>query len=215
MRLAPILLAAVLFGQPNEPDPASLEGQVLHAVTGAPVRKVLVTAQSVSVAHVTPVRSSSDAHGRFKFAKLTPGDYGLVVRVHDVRPGTYVLRVGLEQTSSALSPDEQSFVAVYYPNPLDARSATPVVMAAGQQMRGVRRVRFAAIRGRIVAPEDAQERTVELRVREEEFWSGPASGIQDPEGKNRDLWCTAGLLLHRRILWFGQRTFGGADAARG
>jgi protocatechuate 3,4-dioxygenase beta subunit len=275
MRLAPILLAAALFGQPKEPEAASLEGQVLNAVTGEPVRKALVTLMCVSVARVMPISATTDAKGNFKFVKLTPGEYAAVVRhpafdlvkvgvrpdgtkgevislapgeaksgltvklipygaiagrvvdadgdpvkdmsvylvqweyspkgrrlilkqsaltddqgdyrVHDIRPGKYILRVAPQQTSNALSPDEPSFAAVFYPNAADARGAAPVTIAAAQQIRGVdftlRPARYATLRGRIVAPDDAHERTVDLKVRSGGLWSGLTEGIRDPQGR--------------------------------
>jgi hypothetical protein len=239
------------------------------------VRKALVTLYIVPTKLGPPASFTTDANGKFKFQKLTPGDYMLVVRhtafdmvkvgirpdgtrseaitlapgeaktgltvkltpygaiagrvldgdgdpvkglrvsamtweytsrgrklmmrhssvtddqgdyrVYDVRPGKYLLLVAPEQTTTALSPDEESFAAAFYPNSPDARGAAPLVLSAGQQMRGVnftlRRARFAAIRGRVIAPDGATDMTVELKVRSGEFWSGLTSGIRDPQGK--------------------------------
>jgi Carboxypeptidase regulatory-like domain len=264
-----LLLAAVALAQ----ESASLEGQVLNAITGEPVRKAQLTLQFVGQG--TPLSATSDAKGKFTLTKVAPGDYvvyvrhpafdpvkvgirpdgsrgelihleageaktGLTVkltpygaiagrvldedgdpikgmhvaalqweyttrgrrlierrsgntddqgdyRVFDIRPGKYVLCVAPERTTIALSPDEKSFAALYYPNSSDARGAIPVALSPGQQIGGVnftlRRARYATIRGRVIVPDGATDISVELMVHTGETRAGLSSGIRNAEGK--------------------------------
>ena len=264
-----LLLATSVFAQ----DPASFEGQVLNAITGEPVRKALLTLQSIGPG--TPASTTSDAKGKFAFPKVAPGDYVLYVRhpafdpvkvgirpdgtrgeliqlssgeakagflvklmpygafagrvldedgdpikglhvaalqweyttrgrrlierrsgntddqgnyrIFDIRPGKYVLCVAPEQTTIALSPDEKSFAAVYYPNSSDSRGSIPVALSPGQQIGSInftlRLARYATVRGRVVAPEGATDMSIELMVVNGETRGGLTSGIRNPEGK--------------------------------
>jgi hypothetical protein len=78
----------LLFGQAQPPVPsdagqlARIEGQVVHALTGEPVRKVKLTLRKRSIdmtpaAGAAPAGIASDNEGRFAFEKLEPGTYSL------------------------------------------------------------------------------------------------------------------------------------------
>jgi protocatechuate 3,4-dioxygenase beta subunit len=72
--LAGFVSACTLAAQSN-PGAASLEGHVLNALTGAPLRKATV----VLTAPTSPIRliADTDAEGRFQFIGLPPGTYKL------------------------------------------------------------------------------------------------------------------------------------------
>jgi hypothetical protein len=88
-----LLLPLALFAQApqavvQDPEKAALEGQVLNAATGEPLRKATLTLL-MNVAAVTTQRGerpataytvTSDAVGKFAFANVDPGDYRLVAR---------------------------------------------------------------------------------------------------------------------------------------
>src|SRR5262245_24534319 len=98
MRLAGLLLIPVLLiGQTapvvQDPEKASLEGQVLNAATGLPLRKARLTLRMNVAAQQAPRPQSqsqqvqpaamtvgTDIAGKFLFPNLDPGDYRLVVR---------------------------------------------------------------------------------------------------------------------------------------
>lgn len=114
MRVLIILLAAVLsakvplFGQdaqpvpPQQPPapapivPGAIEGQVVDAITGQPVRKAIVTAQNIAgefmaAGIVTPQTSavSTDPAGNFGIQDLQPGRYRLTVQRNGFITMTY------------------------------------------------------------------------------------------------------------------------------
>jgi hypothetical protein len=103
MRLA-LTLATVLALQaqlqpvPQDPDKACLEGLVLTAATGEPLRKPTLTLR-MNIAAPTPNQPrppettytvTSDVTGKFEFANIDPGDYQLTARRDgsaDAHPG--------------------------------------------------------------------------------------------------------------------------------
>src|SRR5512144_2470154 len=86
MKYAAFLLAfaPALFGQAGT---ASVEGQVVNSVTGAPVRRAVVTARlqrmlstSNQAMPQNPGTAETDEQGRFAIRGLQPGGYGLIVQ---------------------------------------------------------------------------------------------------------------------------------------
>ena len=74
------VIPVVLLAQPAQPvaqDPAKarLEGQVLNSVTKQPVRKARLALRAR-----TAYAATSDAMGKFTFANVDPGDYGLTIQ---------------------------------------------------------------------------------------------------------------------------------------
>ena len=76
--VAALVCACTLPAQPK-PGSGSIEGHVLHSVTGAPIRKANVILQAPQI-HLV---ADTDAEGRFEFTGLPPGSY----RITANRPG--------------------------------------------------------------------------------------------------------------------------------
>lgn len=80
-----VLLRGICDGQApaqaqSEQKPAKVEGRVIHASSGEPVRKATLTLRpaAMSPGVLAPVHSvSSDAEGKFAFEKVEPGTYRL------------------------------------------------------------------------------------------------------------------------------------------
>jgi hypothetical protein len=142
MRLASLLIVSVLLiGQTppvvQDPEKASLEGQVLNSATGLPVRKARVTLRMNVAAQPAPrpqqgeqpqplaVVAVTDTGGKFLFPNLDPGDYRLVAR-HD---GFADVQLGRDT----------------------ARKAEPIVLAARDRKTGltVKMTPHGAIAGRL------------------------------------------------------------------
>lgn len=93
---AALVCICTLAAQPK-PGTGSIEGHVLHSVTGAPIRKATVTLQAAQVYLV----AETDAEGRFEFTGLPPGSY----RITGARTG-FLDRPARRPTS--LGPDEHA-----------------------------------------------------------------------------------------------------------
>src|SRR3974390_3514911 len=74
MRIAPLVMLlpvlAIAFQKPG-----TVEGAALNSVTGAPVKKALITLRSE--ADYTGYQTMTDASGRFRFDEVQPGKYAL------------------------------------------------------------------------------------------------------------------------------------------
>lgn len=70
-----LLACAATAGQTVPPavTPAIIEGQVIHAATGEPVRKAHVTLELSKVAHDSEFVALTDETGHFRFADVEPG----------------------------------------------------------------------------------------------------------------------------------------------
>jgi hypothetical protein len=94
--------------------------------------------------------------GEFRIAGVAPGTYYLCANWGGFRGPTQqrVVRQGPEET----------IPEVYYPGTLDRAEAKAIEVAAGAQIRSadfqLRKVRAFRVRGRVVAPEDADLRTL-------------------------------------------------------
>lgn len=145
MKLALLLLPLSALCQappPTQPAKASLEGQVLNAVGGEPLRKARLTLRlnvSASAANATQgqpqatasfVATTTDAEGKFRFADVDPGDYALTVR-----------RDGFEQkVLGSMS---------------DVGKREPVILGPGDKKTGltVKLTPFGVVSGRVVDEE--------------------------------------------------------------
>jgi len=105
--LAVVFLAA---GQPAA-DKCRLEGTVLNAVTGQPIRKARITLTPVPGGE--PILAAADAHGKFALADLVPGKYNLMAghdgytdqRYGAKRPGEEQKGEQLELTAGSAKTD--------------------------------------------------------------------------------------------------------------
>jgi len=122
--------AAVIMGKVTDPNGTPVGGAYVRILDAT------VTPAAKSEPHaVSPVaaQAATDDLGEFRFGRLQPGTYYVVVD----RP--YFL--------------EESFRSTYFPHSLDAASANPVELAAGQHARAdIQMMRLSGVRvaGRIV-----------------------------------------------------------------
>jgi hypothetical protein len=74
--LLPFLAIASLAHANPPQKPGAVEGVVLNSVSGAPIKKAVVTLRSL-LSRNSGYQALSDLAGRFRFDNVTPGDYGL------------------------------------------------------------------------------------------------------------------------------------------
>ncbi len=77
LRLIPVLFLGNLFAQTAPPEKCALEGQVLDAITGAPVKKVQITLRLIESRNASGSGTATDAAGHFAMRNLEPGRYRL------------------------------------------------------------------------------------------------------------------------------------------
>lgn len=74
--LLPFLaIASLAYANPPQ-KPGAVEGVVTNSVSGAPIKKALVTLRSL-LSRNSGYQALSDLAGRFRFDNVTPGDYGI------------------------------------------------------------------------------------------------------------------------------------------
>src|SRR5205809_6095856 len=122
-----ILTAATLLAQtparrPQQPNTAaqpaekevpggSVEGQVLNAVTGEPLRKVnlaLMPQQSRQGGPPSPYSGATDANGQFVMKDIRPGQYGLMAERNGFVRTSYGSRNQMQQGSPLTVASEQT-----------------------------------------------------------------------------------------------------------
>ena len=97
--------------QQKEEPPASLEGQVANAITGEPLKKVmLILTPNQQRPDSTPYSTTSDASGHFAMANIAPGSY----------------RLASERTG---------FVRGAYGSPGPMRPGTTLTLSSGQELK--------------------------------------------------------------------------------
>ena len=93
--------------------------------------------------------SGTDDQGDYRVANLSPGTYFVVA--DNINPRMFAQ---YETVRPGRTPNHQSNVATYYPNGLDAASATPVEITPGSELRGIeiqmRREAVYSIRGLLI-----------------------------------------------------------------
>lgn len=77
LRFLPFLLLSSLFGQTAPLEKGALEGQILDALTGAPVKKARITVRRIESRNASGSGTSTDAAGHFAMQNIEPGRYRL------------------------------------------------------------------------------------------------------------------------------------------
>jgi protocatechuate 3,4-dioxygenase beta subunit len=129
MRWAGLLLLAALPA-PGQQEKCGIEGQVVNAVTGEPVRKASLVLRPAETNRVGPAQSYAavtDAAGRFAMKKLNPGGYRL-----------WAARNG--------------FVGIEYGARGPGRPGAAIILSPGRQLKDVslRLTPHAVVTGRVV-----------------------------------------------------------------
>ena len=73
----PVLLLSSLFAQTAPPEKGALEGQIVDAITGAPVKKAQITLRRIETRNASGSGTSTDAAGHFAMQNIEPGRYRL------------------------------------------------------------------------------------------------------------------------------------------
>src|SRR5712691_11357325 len=73
------LIPSLALAQVSDPAPASVEGQVVSATTGQPLRKATVQLfhRGATPLELDVISAVSDDSGKFKLDNVVPGNYGL------------------------------------------------------------------------------------------------------------------------------------------
>ncbi|MDQ6700720.1 MAG: carboxypeptidase regulatory-like domain-containing protein [Acidobacteriota bacterium] len=77
IRLVPFLFLGSLFAQTAPPEKGALEGQIVDAITGAPVKKAQITLRRIESRNASGSGTSTDAAGHFAMQNIEPGRYRL------------------------------------------------------------------------------------------------------------------------------------------
>ena len=87
-----LLLASAAAAQQAIPQPDTgglVEGRVIYAATGEPIRKAHVTLGSSATEHDSELVATTDETGRFRFANVSQGVYRLTTYKPGFLPGGY------------------------------------------------------------------------------------------------------------------------------
>ena len=140
-----------LAQQAEAPKIAALEGRILNAKTGQPLRRVNLTLRpnqtsgggmiSSGVAAAAPHTTSTDAEGKFRFERVDPGTY-------------------------RLGADRQGFIRQEYGARQPMMPGTPLNLTAGQEMKDVtiKLLPHAVLTGHIFDEEGEAMARVQIQV---------------------------------------------------
>jgi hypothetical protein len=106
-------------------------------------------------------------------------------RIFDLPAGRYFVKINPPPLPGGNSPD--SYAPVFYPGIPQVTGAIPQDLTPGQQLRGLsfnlRKVHFATIRGKVIAPDDAKSVNVGRLIATENGSSSTSSNVEDRTGK--------------------------------
>jgi Carboxypeptidase regulatory-like domain len=106
-------------------------------------------------------------------------------RIFDLPAGRYFVKINPEPLSFAS--ESTSYATVFYPGVPQLSGAIPQDLGPGQQLRGLsfnlRKVHFATIRGKVIAPPDASSISIGRLIAEEHGSSSTSGGTDDRTGK--------------------------------
>jgi len=169
--LFPILgfaLAASAIAQQPQPNPAvdpknfgTLEGQVLNAITGEPVRRVNLALRPIGAPGTAgggvtfnmpppaPFAATTDADGKFRLEKVEPGTYRLMA-------------------------ERQGFVRQEYGARLNSMMGTTISVATGQNLKDVnfKMTPQAVVRGRVLDEEGEPLARAQLQILRRRYFRG-------------------------------------------
>lgn len=187
----------------NTEKPGSLDGRVINARTGEPLRRVNLTLRpfgpgtgSVGMigpaAPAAPYAATTDADGRFRFEKVDPGSYRMMA-------------------------ERQGFVRQEYGARPNSMIGTTIQVAPGQEIKDLnfKLIPQAIITGRVLDEESEPLARVQIQVLRRRFFQGkqqlmPAGGgmtIDTGEFRVADLspgryWLSA--IYRGRMMMFGE-----------
>ncbi|HJZ97604.1 MAG TPA: carboxypeptidase-like regulatory domain-containing protein [Candidatus Solibacter sp.] len=130
-------------------------------------------------------RYTSNGRELFTVKKATSNDLG-EYRIFDVPAGKYFVKIDPPRLVSEGPVLETNFPPVFYPGVLQVGGAVPQELTPGQQIRGVnfnlRRTKFAAIRGQVIAPAGSSP-NCGLLIATDGGTNSTGGGTDGPDGK--------------------------------
>lgn len=167
MRVSVLFLVAAIAASaqsPNTTPKATIEGQVVNAATGEPVRKAQVTLRGGNARGRIPYAASADPSGHFVFESVEPGTY----RIFAGRTG---------------------FVTGEYGQRDANRAGTAVTLTAGQSLKSVaiKLVPQAVVTGRVVDEDGDPVSGVTVAILRYTYGRGPKqlSSVDDASTDDR------------------------------
>jgi hypothetical protein len=147
---------------------------------GDPIRNLRVTAMAY--------RYTPNGRELREVRSATSNDLG-EYRIFDLPTGKYFVKINPPQlqTFGGEPGPRDSYATVYYPGVQQVTGAIPQDLAPGQQLRGLsfnlRKVHFATIRGKVIAPPDATSVNAGRLIAMENGSSSTSSNVEDRTGK--------------------------------
>ena len=147
---------------------------------GDPIRNLRVTAMAY--------RYTPNGRELREVRSATSNDLG-EYRIFDLPASKYFVKINPPQlqTFGGEPGPRDSYATVYYPGVQQVSGAIPQDLATGQQLRGLsfnlRKVHFATIRGKVIAPPDATSVNAGRLIATEGGSSSTSSNVEDRTGK--------------------------------
>ena len=152
--------------QPQKADLCTIEGRVLRAVDGSPLKKAAVVALPVQRddSNRKVQSASTDADGRFL--------------IKDVPPGRYMVAAS-----------RAGFVRQEYGERASQRGGTPLSVLAGQQVKDIvfRMIPGAIVTGKVVDEDGEPVYQASVMVQRWSFWQGKKQLMPDGYSSTNDL----------------------------